>query len=197
VVYVAGAGCCGATATRPITEDEPRRPSLRGRCLAPALDRLDGYRVAGLPIVTALPGWIYGNGGWLRERVIDPVLAGRRVWQVGRTGPWISPIHVHDCARALVHLASRGETGGQYFLADDEPVRLHEFAAIFARLAHRSLRVWRVPRLASRLVLGALAADDLRADAVFSNIRLRGIGFHFRYPTLEQGLQEVLGALHA
>jgi hypothetical protein len=34
------------------------------------------------------------------------------------------------------------------------------------------------------------------ADAVFSNGRLRGTGFHFTYPTLEEGLQQGLGALH-
>jgi hypothetical protein len=38
-------------------------------------------------------------------------------------------------------------------------------------------------------------ADQILADAVFSNIRLRGIGFRFNYPTLERGLQQVLGAL--
>ncbi|MEP7305744.1 MAG: hypothetical protein ABJA98_09525 [Acidobacteriota bacterium] len=74
-------------------------------CFAPALDRLDGYVVAGLPIVTAFPGWVFGNAPWLRERVIEPVVAGRRVLQFGKTGPWVSPIHVHDCAPALVHLA--------------------------------------------------------------------------------------------
>jgi hypothetical protein len=31
---------------------------------------------------------------------------------------------------------------------------------------------------------------------VFSNIRLRGIGFRFVYPTLDQGLRQVLGAVH-
>ena len=67
--------------------------------------------------------------------------------------------------------------------------------ATFARLADRPLRVLRVPAAATRLVLGPVLADYLQADAVFSNIRLRGLGFHFRYPTLEQGLQEVLGAL--
>ena len=32
-------------------------------------------------------------------------------------------------------------------------------------------------------------ADYVRTDAVFSNIRLRGIGFRFEYPTLRQGLE--------
>jgi nucleoside-diphosphate-sugar epimerase len=196
IVYVADTSCYGAVGPRPITEDEPPRPSAWGHCLTPALERLDGYLVAGLPIVTALPGWIYGNGSWFRERVIEPVMAGRGVLQFGKTGPWTSPIHVHDCARALVHLAEHGVAGGRYFVVNSEPIQMHEFAATFARLANRPLRVWRVPAAAARLVVGPVLADYLQADAVFSNIRLRGIGFRFQYPTLEQGLQQVRGALH-
>jgi nucleoside-diphosphate-sugar epimerase len=94
VVYVANTSCYGATGPRPITEDQPPRPSAWGRYLAPALDRVDGYVVAGLPIITALPGWVYGNGSWFRERVIERVMTGRRVLQFGKTGPWVSPIHV-------------------------------------------------------------------------------------------------------
>jgi NAD dependent epimerase/dehydratase family enzyme len=108
----------------------------------------------------------------------------------------VSAIHIHDCARALVHLAERGEVGSRYFLVNTDPVLMHQLAETFARLAHRSLRVWRMPAAAARLVVGPVAADYLRTDAVFSNIRLRGIGFRFRYPTLEQGLEQIVGALH-
>ena len=196
IVYVAHASVYGATGPRPITEDQPPRPSVWGRHLTPALDRVGGYVIAGLPIVTALPGWVYGNGSWFRERVIAPVMAGRRVLQFGKTGPWVSPIHVQDCARALVHVAERGEAGGRYFLVNSDPIRTREFAGTFARLAHRPLRVRRMPAAVSRLVVDPVLAEYIRADAVFSNIRLRGIGFRFNYPTLEQGLQQVIGALH-
>ena len=195
IVYVADTSCYGATGPRPITEDQPPRPSAFGRYLAPALNRLDGYVIAGLPIVTALPGWVYGNGSWFREWIIEPVMAGRRVLQFGQTGPWVSPIHVHDCARALVHLAEHGDAGGRYFLVNSDPIRLHEFAGTFARLAHLPLRVWHVPGAATRLVFGPVLGNDIHADAVFSNIRLRGIGFRFDYPTLEQGVHQILGAL--
>jgi hypothetical protein len=43
--------------------------------------------------------------------------------------------------------------------------------------------------------VGPVLADHFLADAVFSNIRLRGIGFRFLYPTLEQGLRQVVGVL--
>jgi nucleoside-diphosphate-sugar epimerase len=196
VVYVSDTSCYGATGLRPITEDELPRPSARGCCVTPALERLDGYIASGLPILTAFPGWVYGNASWFRERVIEPVMGCRHVLQFGKTGPWVSPIHVHDCARALVHLAEHGEAGGRYFVVNNDPIRLNEFAGAFARLANRPLRVWRMPAVAARLAVGHLLAHDLQGDAVFSNIRLRGIGFHFRYPTLDQGLRQIIGALH-
>ena len=196
IVYVGDTSCYGAPGERTITEDEPPQPSTWGRCLTPALECVDGYIVAGLPIVTALTGWVYGNGSWFRERVIDPIIAGRRVLQFGATGAWVSAIHVEDCARALIHLAEHGEAGGRYFLVNSQPIRIHEFARTFARLANRPLRVWRVPRAATRFFLGPILADYVQADAVFSNIRLRGIGFHFQHPTLEQGLTHVVGGLH-
>lgn len=196
IVYVADTSCYGATGPRPITEETPPQPSAWGRCLTPALERLDGYIVAGQPIVVAFPGWVYGNGGWFRERVIEPIMAGRRVLLFGKTGPWLSPIHVEDCARALVHLAERGEPSGRYFLVNQDPIRLDDFAESFARLASRPLRVLRVPTVATPLAVGAVLAEHLLADAVFSNIRLRGTGFRFLYPTLAQGIQQILGVLH-
>ena len=195
IVYVADTSCYGATGPRPITEDTPPQPSAWGRCLAPALERVDGYIVAGQPIVVAFPGWVYGNGGWFRERVIEPIIAGRRVLQFGGTGPWVSPIHVRDCARALVHLAEHGAVGGRYFVVNSDPIRMNEFATTFARLARRPMRVWRMPAVAARLAGSAPMASDGLHDAVFSNVRLRGTGFRFLYPTLEQGLQQIVGAL--
>ena len=79
IVYVADTSCYGATGPRPITEDALPEPAAGGRCLTPALERLEGYVIAGQPIVAAFPGWVYGNGGWFRDRVIEPVMAGRRV----------------------------------------------------------------------------------------------------------------------
>src|SRR5678816_4937039 len=90
------------------------------------------------PIVTALPGWVYGNGSWFRDRVIEPVMAGRRVVQFGTTGPWVSPIHVHDCARALVHLAEFGAVGGRYFLVNSDPIRTFESVSYTHLRAHET-----------------------------------------------------------
>src|SRR5262245_45184152 len=196
IVYVSGASCYGATPDRPFTGDATLRPSAWGRCFTPALDRVEGYIAAGLPIITAFPGWVYGNGSWFCERIIKPVTGGRRVLKFGKTAPWISPIHVHDCARALLHLAERGAPGGRYFVVNYDAIRLSAFAGAFACLANLSPRCWAVPGVATPLIAGPGVADHVRSGAVFSNIRLRGIGFRFEYPTPESGIQEVLGAMH-
>jgi len=39
-------------------------------------------------------------------------------------------------------------------------------------------------------------SNALMADAVFSNIRLRGMGFRFRYPTLADGIEQILGEIN-
>jgi nucleoside-diphosphate-sugar epimerase len=193
VVYVADSSCYGVTGPRPITEDAPPRSLGWGPCLTPVLDRLEGYVVAGLPVVTALPGWVYGNGAWFRDRILEPIMAERRVLQFGPGRNWISPIHVHDCARALVHLAERGEPGSRYFLVNNDPIQVREFAETFARVAARRLRVRRLPSAAAHILGRSGVADRLEGDMVFSNIRLRGTGFLFRYPTLEEGLQQIVG----
>jgi nucleoside-diphosphate-sugar epimerase len=193
VVYVADVGWHTPTGSRPITEDELATGRSCGR--TSALDRVEGHVIAGLPIVAALPGCVYGNGSWFREQVVDPVMAGRPVLQFGKPGPWVSPIHVHDCARALVHLAERGNVGHRYFIANSEPVQMPELAKTFARVANRRLRVWRVPALTSRFLAGRPLADYMRANSALSNIRLRGTGFRLRYSTIDQGMEQVLGDL--
>jgi nucleoside-diphosphate-sugar epimerase len=196
IVYVADGSCYGAAGSRPITEDEPPRPSASGRWLIPAVERLNGYVLTGLPIVTAIPGAVYGNDAWFRRMVVEPVETGRRVLQFGRTGPLVSPIHVQDCVRALIHLAEHGKPGGRYFVANNAPVRLCEFATTFARLADRPLRICRLPAAAARFVVGRAWPEYPQTDAVLSNIRLRATGFRFDYPALEDGIAQVLKASH-
>ena len=84
---------------------------------------------------------------------------------------------------------------GVAFVVNSEAVRINEFAATFARVANRPLRVWRMPAMAARVVGHPPMSGTGLSDAVFSNVRLRGTGFRFLYPTLEQGFQQIVGAL--
>jgi nucleoside-diphosphate-sugar epimerase len=193
IVYVASLSRSPVTNTRPITEDELPAP-CDADSWHTSLDCLEGYALAGLPIVTGLPGCIYGNGGWFRDLIVEPVMAGRRVWLLGQASRCVSPIHVRDCARALVHLADRGERGRRYFIANSESARIDDLAHIFARVANRRLRLWRLPA-AARVLAGRRRSVCAGADTVLSNVRLRGTGFQFEYPTVEEGCRQILRTL--
>ena len=195
IVYVADTSCYGATGS--LRSPRTNRSALRVGTLPRAgLDRLDGYIAAGLPIVTAFPGWVYGNDRGSATASIEPVMAGRRVLQFGKTGPWVSPIHVDDCARALVHLAERGEVGGRYFLVNTDPVRM--------RRVRRNVRAAREPSVAPLAHAPGRKPAPRRSCSVRSRESRRRVLEHqaarhrlpFQYPTLERGLQQVLGALH-
>ena len=168
--------------------------STWGRCLAPALDGVEAYSRPACPSSRRFRLR-------LRQRIVVPRTRDRSgsrrssCVQVGKTGPWVSPIHVHDCARALMHLAGHGAVGGRYFLVNRDPVQMHEFAEAVARLANRRLRVRRLPAALARLVTDPIPRDCVRSDVVFSNIRLRGIGFQFRYSTIDAGIEQILGAI--
>lgn len=194
IVYVANLSRNPAMNARPITEDELPAPCGADGWRASAFDCLEGYVLSGLPIVTAIPGCVYGNGEWFRDVIVEPIMAGRRVWLVGQASQCVSLIHVRDCARALVHLAERGERGRRYFVANSEPTRISELASTFARVADRRLRVWRLPTAAR--VIARRNAVCAGSDLVVSNIRLRGTGFQFEYPTVEEGCRQILRTLH-
>jgi len=52
-----------------------------------------------------------------------------------------------------------------------------------------------LPSALARFVASPVLSEYLRRNAVYSNIRLRGTGFHFEYPTLEQGVRQVVESL--
>jgi uncharacterized protein len=74
VVYVAGTSFYGDLG--PIVRDETATPRPRGwgPYIAPALEAVE--RRAGARVVTAFPGYVYGDGSWFREFVLLPIERG-------------------------------------------------------------------------------------------------------------------------
>jgi NAD dependent epimerase/dehydratase family enzyme len=138
--------------------------------LAGSLEAAERVRRAG---ATAIMGDLARSGQWQDEAAAD----------------WVFhlPPHPFDGARVSRQRAA--------FIARARVSMDEHLLDAVAAGATRRIVACRVPAAATRLLAGSVLADHLQADAVFSNIRLRGIGFLFNYPTLEHGLRQVLGAL--
>lgn len=191
VVYVGGTSYYGDLGAALRDERATPRPRGWGPYVAPAIEALSRDLARGLPIVTAFPGYVYGDGSWFREYVLTPLQRGERVNTLGGRSRLASPIHVDDCARALVHLLSHGEVGARYFVVDDRPVPWSVFYETAARALGREMRVRKVPVLLLRLLVGSVVTDSLLSDAALSNARLRATGFDLRFPTIDEGLPDV------
>jgi hypothetical protein len=138
--------------------------------------------------------------------ILQPVLYGRRMssvralWVVGASLP-IHTGHMAVDAQATTFVTETGGFIGTE-LVNVLRARGHQVFGLAqcAESAQRVRRAGAVPVMGDLLEPGQwqdeAAADWVLADAVFSNIRPRGIGFPIRYPTLDDGLRQVLGALH-
>jgi uncharacterized protein YbjT (DUF2867 family) len=114
-------------------------------------------------------------------RSIEGAETMRRIGAVPVIGDLLTPGRWQDEAAAdwVLHLSPPPADRGRTFL---------KRAATMARA--------RLPAAATRFAVGPAWAEYPQADAVLSNIRLRGIGFRFGYPTLEDGVGQVLRDLH-
>jgi hypothetical protein len=192
VLYVGGTSYIGDQGPGLKSEDTAPNPKGWGPFVAPAIEAVKGYVARGLPLLEVFPGPVYGPGSWFAQYALAPLRAGRRL--IGPTGPsrHTSPIHVEDCARALLHLLEHGEPGLRYFAVDDRPATFEQLAGCAARALGVPVRSLRLPPWLLRLALGPVRADSLASEYRLSNARLKSTGFTFEFPTFEEGVPQVV-----
>lgn len=192
ILYVSGTSYYGDQGTELRDEDATPNPRGFGPYVAPAMAELDGHIKRGLPIVTALPGSVYGDGSWFREYVLRPLRKGRRIFTLMGRSRFASLIHVRDCARALVYLLEKGEVGRRYFVVDDKPVPWITFYGAAAKALGRDLTLRRMPAFLMWLLTGPIVTESILSDGVLSNARLKALGFEFLFPTIDEGVRDVV-----
>ena len=178
-----------------------------------ALARVDGFVERGLPVVTVVPGVLFGPGRRTAGSFINPLI---EQLSLGRLGPLVGTgrqrwcfAYLPDVARGHVVAAERGRPGERYILGG-ENLPLQEFLSLAAELTGQSWRWRAVPLwLAQVLTLPAVlrarlggrppeltpgAVASLVHSWAFSSEKARGeLGYHIT-PT-RTALQETLSRL--
>lgn len=188
VVYVAGTSYYGECGSAMCDEDTAPHPMGWGPYLRPAIESLPSYVANGLPIVAAFPGWVYGPGSWFAQYVLEPLHAGKPVYGLRSRSRYTSPVHVEDCARALLHLIDHGKAGSRYFIVDDAPAPGERLAELAANALGVTARRRQLPFILLELFVGRVIAESLAYENRLSNARLRSTGFSFRFPSIESGV---------
>jgi farnesol dehydrogenase len=125
-----------------------------------ALHRVEEFAARGLPVVTVMPGVLYGPGRETEGSFINPLIAAIAR---GRLGPLVGTgrqrwcfTYLADVARGHVLAADRGQPGARYILGG-ENLPLAGFLSLVAELARARWRWRALPlRLAQALTLPAL-----------------------------------------
>lgn len=194
LVFVAGTSYFGDTGDGPkVDEGYWSEPKGWGPYIAPSVDLLHGYWAdRDLPVVTAFPGTVYGPASWLPQLFLEPLYQRKKLTGLKGYDPYLSPIHIEDCGRALVHLVDHGAPGEDYLLVDDRPLRVEAFVQLAADALGVPLRMRLYPRWLCQLYLGPVVTEYITAHSNFSNEKLKRTGFEFKYPTAYDGLPRVV-----
>ena len=192
VVFVCGTSYYGHQGDPLRSEDASPNPKGWGPYIAPAIEALKGYAAQGLPIVEAFPGWVYGPASWFAEYQLVPLSKRRPVMRLAGRPQVVSPVHVEDVARALLHLLEHGQGGQRYFIVDDRSVPSTQMVAVAARALGVPGRILPLPWLFCRLAMGPIITESMTCDFRLSNQKLKSLGFALDYPDIEAGIPDVV-----
>jgi len=189
LVQASAVGYYGPRLDRPVDEsDPPGHDFLAGVCLA--WERAtEAAEKLGVRRVVTRTGLVLSLRGGLFPVVLLPfrLFVGGRIGS-GRQG--FSWIHAEDHARAVRFLIENEGARGAYNVTAPNPVTNAELGRLVARRLRRPY--WLpTPALLLRRVLGEKATLVVDGQAVRPR-RLLEAGFEFRYPTLEQALDDLL-----
>lgn len=151
------------------------------------------HRDRGLRVVIVSPGFVYGNGGFLRTTA--KMLQRGRYRMIGRGDNYWSLVHVGDVGEAFALALERGRPGETYFLADEQPMLRRDFINVVAA----GLGVPPV-RHAPAWLMKLLAGPAL-VEAITSSFRIRAdkarheLAWTPRYESFTEALPDLLPLL--
>jgi len=148
----------------------------------------------GLDVVMIAPGFVYGPGGVFKQSFVD-ALAKKQLKVIGKGHAYWSCIHVDDLGAAFALATERGVGGEIYNVTDDAPVTVREFTDTFTR-AKGVPRAGTIPTLLMDIIIGGPLVASLGTSFRVRNTRAKtALGWQPRYPTVADGMPQVLEAL--
>jgi len=135
-------------------------------------------------------GIVLGRGGGALSLML-PAFRYLLGSSMGSGGQWMSWIHQEDLLNIFSLLLSDRKMSGPVNCVSPNPTRNAEFAKTLARTLGRPLVLPAVPAFLLRTLLGEFANVVLKGQRVIPK-RLMEKGFSFRFPTLQQALENLI-----
>ena len=148
-----------------------------------------GAEVLGVRVVRLRIGIVLGKGGSAFEKlrfVIRLGIGGR----LGSGQQWMPWIHLEDLRAAIVHSVFSEDLQGPVNGTAPNPERNIDLTRTLAAALHRPA-IFPAPAFALKLVLGEFGSALLAGQRAIP-AALQADGFHFRFPTLEAAVADLV-----
>lgn len=195
LICASASGFYGDRGYEVLTEDSPPGLGFLPELCQQWEAACEPARAAGLRVVCARLGIVLTPQGGALARMLPFFrlgLGGR----IGDGEQFMSWIALDDAVGALHHLLYAGEMSGPVNLVAPNPVSNREFTATLGKVLRRPTLA-PVPAAAIRLIFGELGERLLLEGQRVLPSRLRGSGFAFEFPVLEEALRWELGQVQA
>jgi nucleoside-diphosphate-sugar epimerase len=170
-------------------------PKGWGPYIAPSIKYAKEKIAEGYPASIVFPAQIYGPSSWMEQLYLNPLFKNKPLTNLKGYDPYFSPIHIEDCARALLHVIEHGKIGEDYIISDLQQLPSSVFRdEIIKLMGVKEPKFRAVPRWLCQLLLGPVLTEYATAHTNFSSEKLQQTGFEFRYPTYQEGLSQVVKA---
>lgn len=188
LVSQSGSGWYGARGADPVDESEPAADDWLAQVVYEWEERAREAEELGVRVVRTRTGPVLAGGAGALAKMLPffklgvggPVAGGRQYF------PWI---HLDDVVGGMLFCADTEDASGPVNLTAPEPVTNKEFSRMLGRVLKRPAHI-PVPALALKVLYGGMASivtSGVRAVPV----KLRGLGYEFRRPDLEEALRDV------
>jgi len=196
LIFVGGTSYFGDSGNKePKSETFRSEPKGWGPYIAPSIDYAKEKAAQGYPVSIVYPTQIYGPSSWMEQLYLQPLFTNKPLTTLKGYNTYFSPIHIEDCARALLHVIEYGEKGEDYILSDCQQLPSSVFRdAIIQLMGVKEPKYRVVPRWLCKLIIGPVLTEYATAHTNFSSEKLQKTGFEFRYPTYKEGLAQVVSA---
>lgn len=145
----------------------------------------------GIRMALIRAGVVLSPDGGALPKLVRPVRWGVGA-ALGSGRQWMSWIHIQDVCRMFVWLLKQEQLAGVFNGVSPEPVTNSEFTGRAAGVLRRPLWLPRVPGFVLKAALGEMAGMVLGGNRVSAE-KLQKAGFTFRFPTINEALQDLLG----
>jgi len=189
LLQASAVGYYGPRGDEDVAEDEPPGSDFLGRTCVEWEEASAAVEALGVRRPVLRTGLVLARDGGALAKMLLPfrLFAGGPVGSGRQAMPWI---HLADEVGAIRFLLDHPTATGPFNLASPNPVTNREFARAVGRVLKRPSFL-PAPAFALRLALGEMA-DILLAGQRAVPLRLAGLGFLFRFPTLEPALRDLL-----